>query len=93
MDQHQQFNTAYAYIETIPSQMGDPTTDSSSDIAITISLSALLSPDNGDSSIKSYELYWDNGSGSTPNIQLEINSSILIQLEEAQQEEAHANSW
>jgi hypothetical protein len=53
--------------------MSAPTIDSYSATDVTLSWSSLSSPNDGDASITSYELYWDNGAGGTPTISL-LNS-------------------
>jgi len=53
--------------------MSAPTIDSYSATSVTLSWASFTSPSNGDSSITSYELYWDNGGGGTPTISL-LNS-------------------
>jgi len=50
--------------------MSAPTVSSYSDTSIVLTWSALSSPNNGDSAITGYDLYWDNGSGDTPGISL-----------------------
>jgi hypothetical protein len=64
-------NTAGAKIRSVPDQMDPPTIYSYSDTSIVVSwtaLTALTTPDNGNSDVTYYELYWDNGSGTTPSI-------------------------
>lgn len=48
--------------------MAAPTIDSYSDTDVTLSWSSLSAPNDGDSAVTSYELYWDNGGGGTPSI-------------------------
>lgn len=66
-------NSSGALIRQKPDQMSAPTIDSYSDTDVSLSWSTLSAPNNGDSAITSYELYWDNGLGGTPAISL-LNS-------------------
>lgn len=50
--------------------MSPPTITSYSDTEISLSWSSLTAPANGNAAVTSYELYWDNGAGTTPSIQL-----------------------
>ena len=50
--------------------MDAPLTPYYSDTSITVTWTALTSPNNGDSDILAYELRWDNGLGTTPSIEL-----------------------
>jgi hypothetical protein len=61
-----------ATVRTVPHQMSAPTITSYSDTQIVVSWTALSSSvDMGGASIVTYELLWDNGSGSaTPSISL-----------------------
>jgi hypothetical protein len=45
--------------------MSAPTIDAYSDTSITVSWTALTSPDNGNSDILAYELVWDKGLGTS----------------------------
>lgn len=58
-------NSSGAKIRQAPDQMIIPTVDSYSDTSVTISWSALTGTATGNSDITSYNLQWDNGSGST----------------------------
>ena len=48
--------------------MTAPTIVSYSDTDVSLSWSSLTAPNNGDSAVTSYELYWDNGGGGAPSI-------------------------
>jgi len=63
-------NSSGARVRVIPYQMSAPTVVSYSDLSIQLSWSALTSPENGDSPITGYQLYWDNGTGETPAISI-----------------------
>jgi len=57
-------NTVGVDVETVPHQMSAPTQDpSTSHSAVAISWSAVSAPQNGDSAILSYIVYWDAGAG------------------------------
>ena len=60
--------------------MSAPTIDSYSDTDVSLSWSTLSAPSNGDSSVTSYELYWDNGAGGSPSISL-LNSLTTTHTE------------
>jgi hypothetical protein len=62
-------NTVGGRVKAVPSQMSAPVIASYSDLQINVTWSPLTSPSNGNSPILSYQLFWDNGSG-TPSIQL-----------------------
>jgi len=59
-----------ATIRSVPSTMSAPTIDSYSDSSITVSWTALSSPDNGNSDILAYELVWDEGTDVVPTVDL-----------------------
>jgi len=69
-------NTSGALIRTVPAAMAAPTAGSSTtDTQIQIDWVALAGSSTGNSPITSYEVYWDNGSGTT-SIQL-VDSLVL----------------
>jgi hypothetical protein len=63
-------NTAGSRVRVVPLTMSAPTVTSYSDTSIVLSWSGLTSPQNGDSEITGYNLFWDNGMGGTPTISL-----------------------
>jgi len=62
-------NSIGARIRSVPDAMSTPTQGPSSDTDIVVTWSALTLTATGNSDILSYNLYWDNGSGTT-NIEL-----------------------
>lgn len=56
-----------------------PTLTSVTEAAISIAWTALSSPDDGNSAILSYQVYWDNGSGTlTLNIQDALQTTLSV---------------
>ena len=62
-------NTAGAQIRRVPDQMATPTLVSKTETDAEVSWSTLSAPNDGDSDVTEYILYYDNGSG-TPNIRV-----------------------
>jgi hypothetical protein len=62
-------NTDGARVRVEPSQVAQPVLTSVTEAQIAISWTALASPDDGESAILSYVVYWDNGGG-TPTYPL-----------------------
>lgn len=62
--------TTGAKIRSIPDTMIAPTIASFADSSITVTWTALTSPDNGNSDILAYELVWDNGLNVVPTVEL-----------------------
>jgi hypothetical protein len=63
------YNTGGAYVEIVPSAPSGLTLTSTSSTSIQVDWSTLTGTSTGGSAITSYNLYWDNNSG-TPSISL-----------------------
>lgn len=50
--------------------MNTPVKGTSTDTEITVSWTALTAPATGNSDVLSYNLFWDNGSGGTVDVEL-----------------------
>jgi hypothetical protein len=57
--------TTGAKVRRVPSAPAVPTVTASSDAAITVAWAALVAPADGNSAVTAYNLYWDNGTGTT----------------------------
>jgi hypothetical protein len=58
-------NTSGATIRQEPFAMSTPTYSAISETSITVDWTALTAPDNGNSDITTYNLYWDSGTGTS----------------------------
>lgn len=67
-------NSSGAKIRSVPSVMSTPTQGPSSDTDISVTWSSLTGTATGNSAILSYDLYWDNGSGT---INIELTDSLV----------------
>jgi hypothetical protein len=70
-------NTEGALIRQTPDQMISPTQVYSTDLEIKVQWSALVGSTTGDSEILSYNLYWDNGTGTTD---IELIDSLVTEF-------------
>lgn len=73
-----------AKIRRVPSTMSAPVIASYSDSSINVTWTALSSPDNGNSDILAYELVWDQGTDTTPSVDLSNTLTTYYVLSSSQ---------
>lgn len=70
-------NTTGAKIRRVPSQITTLSVASFSDTFITLQWTALSSPDNGNSDILTYQLYYDNNSGTVDQLYVQTTDTSV----------------